>query len=175
MKKGILYELKNLLLLLLWLLTTQMASGLVSVIVMLVLEVVAHGGIRLLSPTPLWAWIADGVLICLFWLLMGRVTSHDARPSPAGTVTVLTLWGVLTVLMSSVLYLLFVAQMTCDGMLEQVFRFLGIEFRYGELWTLIVGCFLPPAAFGFGLRWGWKIAICTGESGGNDEKRDSIV
>lgn len=134
MKKGILSELKSFLLLLLWLLLTQMASGLVAVIVMLVLKIVAYGGILWLAPTPSWVWITGGVLICLFWLLMGWVTSHDTRPSPAVTVIVLALWTALTVLMSGALWSL------------------GIDFWDNELWTLILG----PAMFGFGLRLGWK-------------------
>lgn len=134
MKKGALSELKNLLLLFLWLLLTQTASGLVAVIVMLVLKIVAYGGILWLAPTPSWVWMTGGVLICLFWLLMGWVTSHEARPGPAGTVIVLALWTALTVLMSSALWSI------------------GIDFWDNELWTLILG----PAMFGFGLRLGWK-------------------
>ena len=164
MKTRVLCELKRSSLMLLWLLLVQTTSALFSGIAMLVLELLTFGGIHLAGPTPLWEWIAGGVLSCLFWLAMGRFAPPDVRPGPVGAVIVLTMWAILTSLMWNIVYLLLLAQKTCGWMLEQILQSLGYESWNDERVTLIA-YFLLPAALGMGLLWGRKRTAAAGQDG----------
>ena len=150
-------ELKSSALLFLWLLLVQTVCALfilVAAILALAL-LVFSGGLVLSGATPLWGWIAYSVPICLFWVVMGRLAPHSARPGPVGTVVVLTIWAVLTSLMRS-MELFFLAQSACGGMLEQILQFLNCSARFDKEWALTIGCFLLPAALGMGLLLGRK-------------------
>lgn len=166
MKTRILRGLKSSFLLFLWLLLAQAASALFTLAAaMLALVLMAFGGILVLGgPTPLWEWIACGVPLCLFWLLMGRFAPHAARPGPAGAVIVLTMWAVLTSLMRN-MYLLLLAQRICGGMLEQILQFLDCSSWFDKERALTTGCFLLPAALGTGLLWGRKRTAAAGRDG----------
>ena len=155
MKRRILRELKSSLLLFLWLLMVQTTSALFTVVTMLALDLTAYGGIQLVS-TPLWEWIAYGVLIFLYWLVMGWFAPHDVRPGAAEAVIVLTMWAALTSLTWNIVYLLSLAQKTFGGMLEQILRSLGYRDWNNELRSLIIASLLLSAAFGMGLLLGRK-------------------
>lgn len=117
MKVNVLRGLRSSLLLFLWLLLVQFISFLLSVGVILILGI-SHP----VGPTPLWQWIIDGVLICLFWLVMGMVTPDVVQLRLAGVVAMLTVWAILTSLMRNA-YLLLLPQKTCGGMLRQILLF----------------------------------------------------
>jgi len=154
-KIRILHKLKSSSLLLYWLLLVQALSAVFSGIVMIVVNCVIYGGIRLVNYSSLQEWIADGVLICLFWLGMGVVASRDVRPGPTVTVVVLMVWAVLTFLMSNIAHLILVAQQTLGGMLEEILYSLGCGF-WNSYRVTIIAYFLLPTAFGVGLHCGWK-------------------
>ena len=165
MKRRILRELKSSLLLFLWLLMVQTTSALFTVVIMLALELTVYGGIQLVS-TPLWEWIAYGVLIFLFWLVMGWAAPHDVRPGAAGAVIVLTMWAALTSLMRN-MDLLLLAQSACGGMLEKILQFLD-HSGFDKERALTIGCFLLPAMFGMGLILGQK-RTATADHGGSSK------
>ncbi len=136
--------------LLLCLCVVQLMAAVLVAIVMLVLALT--GIVPLVGPTPLWGWIVSGVLVCLLWLGMGRLTSCAVRPGAVETVAVLVIWAGLTVLLSN-MPLLFYPQDLCGGMLEQL---LGIQDHSSWLVRSVVPCLLLSAVFGAGLFWGWK-------------------
>lgn len=166
MKTRILRELKSSSLLFLWLLLVQTVCALFTLVVaILALTLMAFGGILVLSgSTPLWEWIACGVPICLFWLVMGRFAPHVARPGPAGAVVVLTMWAVLTSLMPN-MYLLLLAQRTCGRMLGQILQSLDYSSQFDEGPALTIGCFLLSAALGMGLLLGRKRTVAADHDG----------
>lgn len=157
MKIKILRKLKSFLLLFLWLLLVQTVCALFTLVAsILALVLMAFGGSLVLGgSTLLWEWIAYGVLICLFWLMMGQFAPRVVRPGPAGAVVVLTTWAVLTSLMRNA-DLLLLTQRTCGGMLEQILQSLDHISRFDKERALTVGCFLLPATFGMGLILGRK-------------------
>lgn len=166
MKIRILRVLKSSLLLFLWLLLVQIVCALFTLVVsILVLVLMAFVGTLVLGgSTPLWEWIAYGVPICLFWLLMGRFAPHVVRPGPAGAVIVLTMWAILTSLMRNA-YLLLLAQRACGGMLEQILQSLGYNSQFDKERSLTIGCFLLPAVLGIGLFLGRKRTVAAGHDG----------
>lgn len=147
MKRNVLRGLRSSLLLFLWLLLVQFISSLLSIGVILILGINHPVG-----PTPLWVWIIDGVLICLFWLVMGMVTPDVVQLRLAGVVAMLMVWAILTSLMRNV-YLLFLPQKTCGGMLRQILQFLRYNsaFLLDEYQDLPIGCFLLSVTFGVGV------------------------
>jgi len=157
MKIKILRELRASFLLFLWLLLVQTVCALVALVVAtLAMVLMAFGGFLVLGgSTPLWEWIAYGVPICLFWLVMGRFAPHAVRPGPAGAVVVLTMWAVLTSLMRNA-YLLLFSQRVCGGMLEQILQSLHYSSGFDEERALTIGCFLLPVVLGMGLLLGRK-------------------
>lgn len=166
MRLRIMRELKSSFLLFLWLLLVQTVCALfVLVAAILALVMMALGGTLVLSgSTPLWEWVVYGVLICLFWLAMGRLAPRTARPGPAGAVAVLAMWAVLTSLMRG-MDLIFLAQRACGGMLEQILPSLGWSSGFDQDRALIIGCFLLSAVFGMGLFLGRKPAVATSHDG----------
>ena len=160
MKIRILHELKSSLLLFSWLLLVQTVCALfILVVAILALALLIFSGSLVLSgTTPLWEWIACSVPICLFWVVMGRLAPHAARPGPAGTMVVLTVWAILTSLMRS-MDLFFLAQSACGGMLEQILRLLDCSPLFDKERALTIGCFLLPAALGMGLLLGRKRTV----------------
>lgn len=164
-KTRILRELKSSLLLFLWLLLAQTVCALFTLVAaILALVLMALSGMLVLGgPTPLWEWIAYGVPICLFWLVMGRSAPPVVRPGPAGTVVVLSVWAVLTSLMRN-MYLPLLAQRACGGMLEHILHPLG---HGHSVWSddLTIGCFLLPAVLGMGLLLGRKRTVEAGHDG----------
>lgn len=147
MKLNVFRGLRSSLLLFLWLLLVQFISSLLSVGVILILGI-SHP----VGPTPLWEWIIAGVVICLFWLVMGVVTPDVVQLRLAGVVAMLMGWAMLTSLMRNA-YLLFLPQITCGGMLRQIIQFLhyNSSFLLDEYRDLPIGCFLLSVTFGAGL------------------------
>ena len=147
MKKEILRESGTSLLLFLWLMLVQFAGAFFFVITLLVLALC--GVIPVLGPTPFWAWMASGVLVCLFWLMMGWLAPRAARPGPVGAGITLAVGAALTVFISNT-PLLFFPQELCGGMLERILD------HSSWIITKLVPCFLLPAVLGIGLLLGRK-------------------
>ncbi|MCM1440806.1 MAG: hypothetical protein NC131_16630 [Roseburia sp.] len=162
MKTRLLCQLKSSLLLLLWLLLTQtIADLLLAAAAMLALLLGAVGIFPLVGPTPLWVWIAGGVLTGLFWLAMGWSAPRAVRTGTvgtaaalavwsAGTAAALAAWSALTSLVS-VVYFLCLAQKFCGGMLLPIPQSLGCDLWTAEQLARTAACFLLPAVLGVGL------------------------
>lgn len=166
MKTKVLHDLKSSLLLFLWLLLVQTICALFTLAAaILALVLMALGGSLVLGgSTSLREWIAAGVPVCLFWLMMGWFAPRDVRPGPAGAAVVLAMWAVLTSLMPN-MYLLLLAQRACGGMLGQILWRCGYIVWLDKAWDLAVGCFLLPAALGMGLLLGRKRAGAASQGG----------
>ena len=147
MKTGVLRGLKNSLLLFLWLLLVQFFSSVLTGLVTMIFGIVHPVG-----STPLWQWIINGALTCLFWLWMGWYTPHFAQPRPVGAVAVLTMWSMLTSSMRN-MYLFLLSQRICGGMIIQIVQSLYYDSRVwlDAYWDLPIGCFLLSVAFVVGL------------------------
>lgn len=147
MKTGVLQGLKHSLLLFLWLLLLQFISSLLTVVV-----TVIFGVFHLMGPTPLWEQILHGVLTCLLWFYAGWFMPCADQLRPGGTVAVLTIWTVLTSFMQGV-YLLFLPQQFCGGMLRQIFLFFqpNSSVLLDYYWGFPIGCILLSVALGVGL------------------------
>lgn len=160
MKTKIPRELKRSFLLFLWLLLAQTVCALFTLLasILALVSMALGGSLALSGHTPLWVWIGGGALVCLFWLMMGRLTPRPARPGFAGTAAVLAVWAVLTSLIRGDLP--FLAQRLCGGMLEEILQSLryGCRVTFDRELDLAIGCFLLSAVFGMGLLWGWKRA-----------------
>ena len=152
MKRNVLRGLRSSLLLFLWLLLVQFISA----VLVTILILVTHIG-HLLGPTPLWVQIIIALPICLFWLVMGVVTPDVVQLRPAGLAAVLLGWAIVTALMRSV-YLLFLPQQTCSGMLLEILKLLfsGPTFLKDDYQNSLIGFFLLPVTFGAGILLGQK-------------------
>lgn len=166
MRIRILRGLKSSFLLFLWLLLVQTVCALFTLVAsILALVLMAFGGSLVLGgSTSLLGWIAGGVLLCLFWLVMGQFAPHVVRPGPVRAVVVLTMWAVLTSLMRN-MDLIFLAQRACGGMLEQILQSLNHSSQFDKERALTIGCFLLPAMLGLGLLLGRKRTVETGHDG----------
>jgi hypothetical protein len=154
MKASILRELKGSLLLLLWLLPVQFLSAMLTGLgsVLAAVGAIIFGVFHLVGSTPLWQWILGGVLVCLLWFLAGWFMPCADQLRPGGAAVVLTIWTVLTSFMHAV-YLLFLPQELCGGMIMQILQALYYDSGawLDQYWDLPIGCFMLSAALGVGL------------------------
>ena len=150
MGKKVLREVKTSLLLLFWLLLTQVLSALFFLIITFLLDIIAHGGINLASSTPLWERAAGAILITLFWYGSGRMAPEEFRPSPLSAAAVLALWAVLTCFAWNIVYILLIPQAFLSELVRQIQEAAGLNLLKGFLHSYS-GHFLPPVFLWLGL------------------------
>ncbi len=132
----------------LWILLVQILADLFGVAVYYLLMFVFHGSVHIYNFMSFGEYLANGVLILLFWVMMGWFTPRVCRPGLVGGLVTIVIWAVAAFVLHSIVYLPFWSQISLEAMLEATLRAIGLESGMG---AYVFAYTLLPAAYGLGL------------------------
>lgn len=142
---------------LLWILLAQILADLFGVAIYYLLMFVFHGSVHLANLMDFGEYLANGVLILLFWMMMGWFTPRVCRPGLVGGLVTIVIWAGAAFVLHSVVYLPFWSQISLEAMLEATLRAIGLGSGIG---VYVFAYALPPTVYGLGqlLRSKWEKA-----------------
>ena len=142
---------------LLWILLVQILADLFGVAIYYLLMFVFHGSVHLANLMDFGEYLANGVLILLFWMMMGWFTPRVCRPGLVGGLVTIVIWAGAAFVLHSVVYLPFWSQICMEGTLEATLRAIGLRSGIG---VYVFAYALPPTVYCLGqlLRSKWEKA-----------------
>lgn len=147
MKEKVLHRVEITIQQLLWILLVQILADLFGVAIYFLLMFVFHGSVHLANMMDFGEYLANGVLMLLFWMMMGWFTPRVCRPGLVGGLVTIVIWAGAAFVLHSVVYLPFWSQISLEAMLEATLRAIGLESGIG---VYVFAYALPPAVYVLG-------------------------
>ncbi len=130
----------------LWILLVQILADLFGLAVYYLLMFVFHGSVHIYNLMSFGEYLANGVLMLLFWGVTGWFTPRVCRPGLVGGLVTIVIWAGAAFVLHSIAYLPW-SQEFLAAELEATLGAIGLKSSLG---VYVLAYTLLPAAYGLG-------------------------
>lgn len=134
----------------LWILLVQFLSDLFGLAIYYLLMFVFHGSVSISNLMNFGEYLANGVLMILFWMMMGWFTPRVCRPGLVGGLVTIVIWALTAFVLNHIVFLPW-SQSFLEIELQEALYAIGYESARSSMGITLLAYTLLPAAYSLGL------------------------